>query len=158
MSASHRELLSMLKNRGEKKPASMENALTLPTKAPFVSNVSSNPVENKKKLTDSEIVTINHWLNSIGEDNPETRVGVIQQCKTDPAIRQRFLDRAAAVPVPDNVVPICPEIELADCPTCRHQQRSSVNPEGGLTFCAIRKVAPMLPHCKRPCAQWEAIE
>jgi len=100
---------------------------------------------------------VNRWLDSIGETDADIRAEVIECCKTNPKARAYFLSRAAELDLTnsDNVVPISKAMLMADCSKCRHQVRSVVNPEGGLSCCAIRQVDMKLPDCKRLCDRYE---
>ena len=73
-------------------------------------------------LSKPELDEIVRWLDYIEEHDTETRLDVIDQCKSNMEVRKRFLKRASNVTTHTNVIPIRPEIGLPDCPTCRHQQ------------------------------------
>jgi len=118
--------------------------------------------EHKPELMDEvrELAPVNRWLDSIGENDALVRASVIERCKSDSKSKAYFLSRAAELDLPDdagNVIPISRAMSLADCSTCRHQIRSSINPKGGLSHCEIRLVDMKLPHCKRECDKHEPL-
>jgi hypothetical protein len=67
-------------------------------------------------LSAEEEKTIRRWLSAIGEHDETTIGGVIQQCRSDAAARDYFLERAAEeLPKPD---PFPDDRRL--CTECRH--------------------------------------
>ena len=106
-----------------------------------------------------EFALINRWLDAVGETDAVLRAQLIERCKQSPKAKALFLSFASELDLPDDdsVVSITRGMPLADCSTCRHQIRSNVNPEGGLSHCAIRWVGMKLPHYKRECDKHEPL-
>jgi len=114
-----------------------------------------DPQNQPEKLRPADEQIIENWLDHVGEHDLSERRDILSQCRDSLKTRAFYLSQAQTIGAPANVVPITQAPTLADCSSCKHQIRSSVNPEGGLSYCQIRRVPMQLPSVPRRCGKHE---